>query len=509
MCKKKIFLYFILAVLSYFSFNLMTVQAYFTSTSEQVVNQLSVADFYEDTYTYNLVNSDGTTTKLEEKVIYKAVGDTVDIVAPSTNVSNYTLQSITINGSGSYSIGDTYTQPRNDLSIVYTYRPTFTVTYTGDTSNYSYSGATSGVAYGSHYSTTITLGATRNIDSYTITMGGRTLIQGTDYTYSQNTATRTADIVINNVTGNITFNIQTKFSIICLAEGTNVMLWDGSTKKIEDIKYNDLLKVWNHDTGSYGYEYAGWIEKPSVAYEYLKVSFSDGSELKVVGDHSIFSKTKNKYVNVQSDEFNIGDEVVNLKDGIKYVKVTNIEHVNEEVKYYHIISSRYFNIITNNILSTYEIYNNVSNFMDFGENLKWLNTEEVRRDMFTYDDLPNMDYYLFKVFRLEETKYLLNKGLVSQDEFNDLYQNYLLNNDKKVKPPTDNNGKYLWMVTTSDDDNPTNTSHQLVEGSNYEVPTPEKTKNFLYWYNHSDNKTYQPGDIIKVDSSMYLEAIYK
>ena len=34
-------------------------------------------------------------------------------------------------------------------------------------------------------------------------------------------------------------------------------------------------------------------------------------------------------------------------------------------------------------------------------------------------------------------------------------------------------------------------------------------ENFLYWYNHSDNKYYNPGDEIEVDSSMYLEAIYE
>ena len=503
MFKKKIFLYFLVA-LSVFSFNLMTVKAYMSNTSSPVINKFSVASFYTDTYIYNYVANNGTVTKLGEKVITKAAGDTVDIDNPNVDVSQYILDSITINGTGSYNIGNTYTQPNNDLTIVYTYRDkrTYNVSYSG--SNYSHTGGNT-VLEGDTYTTRITPSPpySINIASSTIRMNNRTLKAGDDYTYSQNND-GSYDINIPNVSGNVQITIDTS----CLAEGTKVLLWNGTTKNIEDIKYNDLLKVWNHDTGSFGYEYAGWIEKGGTTNEYTKVTFSDGSELKVIGNHSVFSKRLNKYVDVNSDDLKVGDKVVSIKNGISYVKVTSIEKVQEEINYYHVISTRYFNLITNNILTTYEIYNNVSNFMEFDNNLKWKNTDVVRSDMFTYDDFTYLDKYLFKVFRLEETKYLLNTGLVTQEQFNDLYNNYLMDNDKKVIPPKNDEGKYLWMVTTSDDNNPDDISHQMVEDSTYIVPTPNNNNNFKYWYNHSDNKTYQPGDTIIVDSSMYLEAIY-
>lgn len=497
MYKKRNFIYLFLVALSVFSFNLMTVKAYMTKTSSPVVNNFSVATFYKDTYTYNL-NNNGTVTKLGEKEVYKATGDTVNIDNPDIDVSSYVLDSITINGSGSYNIGDTYTQPASNLNIVYTYRPkqTYTVEHHGQATFTGNSTVLEGDTYTATFAPT-GLNTTVTIDS--VTMGGKNLAEGTDYTYSNNTLT------ITNVNGNISITSNQS----CLVEGTKVMLWNGTSKNIEDIQYNDLLKVWNHDKGTYGYEYAGWIEKVGKTNSYIKVTFSDGSELKIVGDHSLFSKRLNKYVSINSGELKVGDEVVNLANGINYVKITNIEKVNEEVNYYHVISSRYFNLITNNILSTYEIYENVSNFMGFGENLKWQKTEEVRSDMFKYEDMPYMEKYLFKVFRLEETKYLLNTGLVTQEQFNDLYNNYLLDNNKKVIPPKDSNGKYLWIVTTSDDNNPSNTSHQMVEDSEYTVPTPKNKNKFKYWYNHSDNKHYQPGDKIIVDSSMYLEAIYE
>lgn len=479
-------------------------QSSYVLNSNTTIDEVYYLNRYSITYNLdggNLNNPVNTYTKMTP---------TFNLGTPTKN--NYTFGGWCVdnNCSNTYTINQGST---GDVNVSALWHQNYSVTYAGDTNTYSHTPTGNNVTtYATaEFATTITLNNNYSLESSTITMGGRTLSADTDYTFSG--SDRTYTLTIFNVNGNININIQTTNSgggiNPCLAEGTLVTLWDGSTKKIEDIAYYDLLKVWNHDLGAYGYEYAGWIEKVGTATEYTKVTFSDGNELKIIGNHSIFSKTKNKYVDVNSENLNIGDEVINISDGINYVYVTNIEHIKEEINYYHVISTRYFNLITNNILTTYEIYNNVSNFMDFDDNLKWQNTEVVRNDMYTYDDFLYLDKYLYKVFRLEETKYLVNSGLVSVEQFDDLFSNYLMNNDKKVNPPTNGSGETLWMVTTSDDEDPTDTIHQRVEGSKYMVPTPEEQDNFLYWYNHSDNKTYSPGDIIEVDSSMYLEAIYE
>ncbi len=485
----------------------------YTNSTYTVIQDVTIEYvYYLNTYsiTYNL---DGGSMN---NPIYNYTSMTPTFNIPTPTKNNYTFVGWT---------GSNGTTPQTSVSIGVgsTGNKTYTANWqtavynvTHNTSNrFTYTGAATATA-GSTYTATV---RTQNRRYYVsknsiVKMNGVVLSQD-DYTINETSSIfnnyHEYEIQINNVSGDIDITIEVttdSSNNICLAEGTLIMLWDGSYKKIEDIRYNDLLKVWNHDTGSYGYEYAGWIEQEGVATEYTKVTFSDGNELKVVGNHSVFSKTLNKYVDINSDEFNIGDEVINLSNGINYVTVTNIEHVNEEVRYYHVISTRYFNLITNEILTTYEIYNNVSNFMGFGENLKWQNTEIVRSDMYTYEDFQYLEKYLFKVFRLEETKYLVETGLVTPEEFEDLYNNYLMDNDKKVIPPRNEENQYLWMVATSDDEDPSDTVHQMIEGSIYTVPTPINEENFLHWYNHSDNKYYQPGDEIEVDSSMYLEAIY-
>ena len=110
--------------------------------------------------------------------------------------------------------------------------------------------------------------------------------------------------------------------------------------------------------------------------------------------------------------------------------------------------------------------------------------------------------------KLEDFGYAVEQGYITQEALASIVNTYMRHDEYKVMPPKDEFGNYLWMVTTSDDINPSDPTHQIVEGTYYLVPTPNNEENFLYWYNHSDNKVYYPGDEIEVDSSMYLEAIY-
>jgi len=39
------------------------------------------------------------------------------------------------------------------------------------------------------------------------------------------------------------------FTVSCILKGTYILLADGIVKKIEDLTYNDVLKVWDFDEG--------------------------------------------------------------------------------------------------------------------------------------------------------------------------------------------------------------------------------------------------------------------
>ena len=353
-------------------------------------------------------------------------------------------------------------------------------------------------------------------DTITVSNSSGNLTQGTGYTYTQNSGAVTLNAAY--VTEDLTITGAATYNNVCLVEGTKIKLANGKYKNIEDIKYDDLLSVWSYDTGSLTYEYPIWIEKAHETTSYQKTTFSDGTILKTVGLHQVYSLDDNKFVNIIDEKgtVKVGTKVAKEVNGkIVPITITKVETINEKVKHYYVASSIYYNIISEDIITTADQVVpgiTLSNMYSFDNNIKWTNERNniINKDnaLFNYKDFKIIPYYLFKGVRAEEVRLFTNMGYASKSQLMEYLGSILLNSEKVIMPITDKDGNRLWMVTTSDDNDPSITSHQLVEGSEFIVPTPENTNNFVNWYNHSDNKYYNPGDTIIVDSSMYLEAIY-
>ena len=333
-------------------------------------------------------------------------------------------------------------------------------------------------------------------NSVTITMDGNTLTANTDYTYSANNG----QIRINNVTGDIV--ITATASTTCLIKGTQVLLANGKYKNIEDIGYNDLLLVYNYETGKMVKEYPIWIEKEGITPGYQKTTFSDGTVLKTRGWHGVFSVDKNLFVSVDNpDDFYVGSRILKMnKDGkTEVVSVTNIEIVMEETTYYHVVSTRYYNIIANGLLTTDGTVI-LSNLYGFNKDLTWTKLREINKDWYTREELSILPNYMYIGLRAKEGKYLQNYGMTK-----DLFLWYLVNNqltDEMLPIKTNSKGKLMFYVETSLD----NKCFLLEEGSIYTLPKNDKVSKYL---DTSQNKYYSPGDKVKIELSTYFEAIMK
>ena len=162
-------------------------------------------------------------------------------------------------------------------------------TITGNISNGSYSGPTT--VDRNQPLTGATINANNNYDrpsSVTVTMGGQ---RTTAFSYDSNSGA----FSMTKVTGNVVITGTCNYNW-CLAEGTKILLANGKYKNIEDINYKDLLSVWSYDTGSIDYEYPIWIEKKKESKTYRISTFSDGTKLKTIGYHGIFSVDLNRFV---------------------------------------------------------------------------------------------------------------------------------------------------------------------------------------------------------------------
>ncbi len=382
------------------------------------------------------------------------------------------------------------------------YKWVFTVTY--NLSNGLSTTSSTSAIIGTSYTGKITVSGNYNLPtSIQVNMNGQNLTSG--YSYSSSNG----NITINNVTGDITITASGRSSGICLVKGTKILLANGKYKNIENIGYNDLLSVWSYDSGNITYEYPIWIEKTSKTNSYQKTTFSDGTVLKTVGFHGVFSPTYNQFISVDDyEKFKIGVKIQKIENGkLKEVTITKIEIIDEEVNYYHVVSTRYYNIIANDILTTDGTVI-LSNLYGFSKNITW--PKEVRNNvvsnsssLYSYSEFEDiMPYYMFSGLRVEEGKYLNNYGLTK-----DIFRYYLINNqlnkDMLLPVETNNNGSRLWMVTT-DKDNVLNKKEYLYEeGSYYILP---RIVGVYKWYSTSEDKYYNPLDKVKVNHSMHFIA---
>lgn len=327
--------------------------------------------------------------------------------------------------------------------------------------------------------------------------------------YSYNNGT----LNIYHITGDIT--IEATGSSSCFAEGTKILMADGSYKNVEDIGYDDLLAVWNYDTGKLTYEYPLWIENEHVASEVIRVTFSDNSYIDFVGDHAVYSLDKKLFVNIlDSDNFKVGTHVAKIKNN-KLVSTTvkSIKTIKKEVKYYFAGSTTYYNIFANDVLTT-DRNLMISNLYGFDDNAKWPKEKEIalsdQNNLLDYSYFEDvLPYYLYKGFRVREAGYLINNNMVTLDLFKNYISSLIINPQMIRSPITIDNNRY-WMVTTSEDvvNSSNKNTYLRKEGSKYTLPKSSKS-NFEGWYNTSDNTILKPGDIIDVNHGIHLRAIYK
>ncbi len=408
-----------------------------------------------------------------------------------------------------------YCTASNAISLVYEY----TLTLTSNNNNVALVVNNSNVTstkiyYKAEFSSTITVTQEKYKLDGTATVtpaGGSAYTNGTEYFFGlQNGSTTAANFTIyaGNIESNITVSTSTTADDqTCLVKGTRIRLADGTNKKIEDITYDDLLIAISHQTGEAIEEYPIWIEREGTIDEYQINTFSDGSVLKTVGTHGVYSVDAKRYVSVKDREnFHVGTRVIKLNDKNQkeIVTVTKIKEVHKPVKFYHVSSTFYHNVIAENILTTDAILV-VSNMFTFDNNQKWTSERKeflAKGNVFHYEDWSHVfPEHIFKGFRMREAMILQLKGLLDISLFDQVL------NRRIVMPPVSSDGKLMWMVSTSED-----MPGKLYKANTYfTLPEPKGVngKIFKGWYNNGDDKIYQPGEKCEIIYSMHFVAIYE
>lgn len=303
---------------------------------------------------------------------------------------------------------------------------------TNNLTNLSSNGATTALIDSTYTATLSVTGINLNRrlpSSITVIMGGTTLAQGSGYTYNSSSGA----INIPNVSGDITIRAEADGG--CLVEGTMVKMADGTEKPIEQVTYHDYVLVWSYAEGKAVARQPIWIEKEATATVYRVAEFDDGTSLKTVMGHGVFNVDFNRFVDVANEkEFHVGTHIYKLGEDqtLKSVEVTNISRVEKTVKYYHVVSTEFYNIFADGVLTTDDEVL-LSNLYGFDDQVRWpASRNEIVKDknnLYDYADFDFMPRWMFDGLRVEEGGYLNNIGILPKDIFIDYLKNNQLNPD--------------------------------------------------------------------------------
>lgn len=158
---------------------------------------------------------------------------------------------------------------------------------------------------------------------------------------------------------------------LCLLEGTLITMSDRTTKKIENITYNDDILVWDFDSGAFASSKPLWIKSANTTNRYNRMVFSDGSTLCTVNQHRLYIKEECAFtcpVTRHSDAMKHGLDVSTtvFTHDSKFVtmdKVFTVCAQNDEIRHYNIITDYHMNFFANGILTSCR-YSNIAPIHD-------------------------------------------------------------------------------------------------------------------------------------------------
>lgn len=183
-----------------------------------------------------------------------------------------------------------------------------------------------------------------------------------------------------SVTGDGSINIYT-----CFVRDTLITLADGTTKPVQDITYEDELRVWDFDNGCYASTRPLWIKKAETAEYYYRCEFENGIVLKMVGSdgkcHRVFNVDDGCF---ESATDCVGKRVMTEK-GV--TTLVSCERVDESVEFYNIITDYHMNLFAESVLTSCRL-NNIYPI----ENMKFIKEERDVVPMEAYGDI-GADFY--------------------------------------------------------------------------------------------------------------------
>lgn len=223
----------------------------------------------------------------------------------------------------------------------------------------------------------------------------------------------------------------------CVTGDTLVTLADGSVKRADELTLDDLLLVYDHFTGEYIAAPILFIENDGVKeYNVITLTFRDGRQTKLIGEHAYFDLTLGKYVYVNEKTLYdyIGHEFAFVTDG-GFEAVALAEAVSELTVSgcYSFVTAYHYNTVVDGLLSIPGGIDGLFNIFEYDESLKF-DEEKMAADIeaygtFTYADFEKyVPYEVYEAFGAAYFKVAIGKGNLTFDTILYYIEKYVVKN---------------------------------------------------------------------------------
>lgn len=217
----------------------------------------------------------------------------------------------------------------------------------------------------------------------------------------------------------------------CVLEGTPIVMGDGSTKKVEDLRFGDSILAFNFFNGRFESTPLLYTFVQSGIADKFDISLENGNKITILNDEDMFDTNTKEFFTVDLSTYKqcIGKVVlVNNNGQIGKSKIINISYEKKECSFYTLYSKKVNNYVANNIVlmyakngfsQKYKIDNSYKVDMDdYNENVK-------KHGLFNYDDLPNLTHEMVDDFDIASSKFLIGKGYITKEQFDELMNKFI------------------------------------------------------------------------------------
>ncbi len=344
------------------------------------------------------------------------------LTLPTPTRTGYTFNGWYTAASGGTKIeGTTYT-PAADITLYAQWTiKNYTITVT--TSNATVK--VNGTAVGNNGTTSIPYGTQVTVEvTYSKNSSKTTTITGTDGT--------TYTSPFNMPAQNITINASSKDS--CVTADTLVTLADGTQKRIDEVTFADQFLVWDFDKGMYAVAGTTIIENHGYSMnDIIKLTFDDGTVVKVVNVHGFFDADLNKWVDINAANAQnyVGHSFTQVNgNSYETVKLVAAEVTTEYVEAWSILTADHYNCMLEGMFSITPPATEQLAFFEIGAEMKYdadaKQADIEKYGLFTYEEFDHLlTYEQFDALNLPEIKVAIGKGLITYEEILGLIAAYM------------------------------------------------------------------------------------